>query len=525
MSIQPSLIDGAPPVTTSFSRNNRGFTPSVQEGVDLSPEVEQFLAEERKLLIDGEWVEAASGRTFETYNPATGGVLTRVAEADAEDVNRAVAAATRAFNGEWFRTSSADRARILLRLADLLEQHAEPLATLEALNNGQPYSVARYGFVPFAADTFRYAAGLARMNSGKTVPVTAPLQPGEQFFAYTRKEPVGVVGQIVPWNVPILITAWKLAPALAAGCTILLKPAEQTPLTALYIGQLALEAGVPAGVLNILPGYGETAGAAIAAHPGIAKVAFTGSGEVGKLIVKAAADNLKRVTLELGGKSPNIVLEDADINAAAATAASGVFFNSGQACTAPSRLYVHKRHFDRIVESIVEAARKTRLGHAFDSTATMGPLVSNEQLNRVTGYIDSLGREGGRTVIGGKSPYPSGYYFEPTVVIKTDPQQRIMREEVFGPVVAATPFDSIDEVIAQANDTTYGLAAAVWTRDVQAAHRIAHALKAGTVWVNTYHVYDNALPFGGYKQSGWGRELGENSLDAYTETKSIVIRL
>jgi phenylacetaldehyde dehydrogenase len=513
------------PTASPLRSAPRGFAPSIQPDVELSPEILDFLRTPRQLLLDGQWVDAASGRTFDTFNPATGDVLARVAAADAEDVDRTVTAATRALHGPWGSLTPADRAKCLWRFADLMEEHADALATLESLDNGKPFAIARHGDIPFAADTLRYMAGLARGLHGETVPLTAPFQPGQRFFAYTLKEPVGVVGQIIPWNFPILMAAWKLGPALAAGCTILLKPAEQTPLTALYLGQLAIEAGIPNGVLNVLPGYGETAGAAIAAHPGIAKVAFTGSTEVGKLIVKAAAGNLKKVTLELGGKSPNVILEDADIAAATQGAAGGIFFNSGQVCTAGSRLFVHARHFDQVVDALVTGAEQTRLGHGFDTQATMGPLVSQEQLERVSGYVEWATREGARTPVGGKRGAGAGYYYTPTVVVQTEPTHRIVREEVFGPVVAAVPFESVEEVISAANNTTYGLAAGIWTRDVHKAHQVAHALKAGTVWINTYHVYDNALPFGGYKQSGWGRELGKDALEHYTETKSVVTAL
>jgi phenylacetaldehyde dehydrogenase len=501
------------------------FIPSVQSGVELSQKVSEFLCRPKNLLIGGQWVEAASGRRFKTFNPATGDVLAEVAEADAEDVNRAVTAATRALNGAWGSMTPSERAGMLWRFSDLIEEHVDQLATLESLDNGKPFLQAKHGDIPFAIDSIRYMAGLARNLHGETIPLSAPFQPGQKFLAYTLKEPIGVVGQIIPWNFPIVMAAWKIGPALAAGCTILLKPAEQTPLTALYLGQLALDAGIPEGVLNILPGYGETAGAAIAAHSGVAKVAFTGSTEVGKSIVQAAAGNLKKVTLELGGKSPNIILEDADVDAATQGAAAAIFFGSGQVCTAASRLYVHAKLLDPVVDALVCGAKQTKLGHGFDPQATMGPLVSKEQLERVEGYIASATREGVETSVGGKRGPGSGYYYEPTLIVNPNPVSRIMREEIFGPVVAATPFESIDEVIAAANDTTYGLAAGIWTRDIHKAHRLAHALKAGTVWINTYHVYDSALPFGGYKQSGWGRELGRNALENYTESKSVVSRL
>ena len=470
-------------------------------------------------------MDAASSKTFDTYNPATGGVLARVAEADVEDIDRAVLAAQKALRGPWHSLTPADRSKILWRFADLIEEHTDALATLESLNNGQPFSVAKHAFVKFSVDTIRYMAGLARSLHGETVPLGAPFQPGQQFFAYTLKEPIGVVGQIIPWNVPILMAAWKIGPALAAGCTILLKPAEQTPLTALYLGQLAIEAGLPDGVLNILPGYGETAGAAIASHSGIAKVAFTGSNEVGKLIVQSCGGQPQESHARVGGQVSQYYPRRRRYCGRRPIRGGEHFFNSGQACTAPSRLYVHEKHFDQVVDALITSAGQVRLGHGFDPQATMGPLVSGEQLDRVAGYVKSASREGAQAAVGGKRAGGAGYYYEPTVVLKTEAKHQIMREEVFGPVVAVTPFSSVEEVVAAANDTNYGLAAGVWTRDVQKAHQIAHALKAGTVWINTYHVWDNALPFGGYKQSGWGCELGQHALDHYTETKSVVLAL
>jgi phenylacetaldehyde dehydrogenase len=415
--------------------------------------------------------------------------------------------------------SPSERSRLIYRLADKLEERLEDFALLESLDNGKPLAVARVADVPMSVDNLRYMAGWATKIVGESIPI-----PGE-FHAYTRREPIGVVGQIIPWNFPLLMAAWKIGPALAAGCTIVLKPAEQTPLTALLLAEIAAEVGFPAGVLNVVPGYGETAGAALANHPDVDKIAFTGSTEVGKLIVKAAAGNLKKVTLELGGKSPNIIFADADIEAATQGAAFGIFFNMGQCCTAGSRLFVERSVFDEVTQGIAQAAKAMRVGSGLDQTTDIGPLVSDEQLQRVTGYIESGIAEGARTLSGGVRHGERGYFVEPTVIVDTKPDMKIMREEIFGPVVAATPFDDPREILAPANDTIYGLAAGVWTKDVSKAHKMAAGLRAGTVWVNCYNVFDAALPFGGYKQSGWGREMSHNALECYTETKSVVVKL
>src|ERR1700722_7716827 len=491
--------------------------PNLQKGVS------EFVGQPRKMLIDGKWVEAASGKTFETFNPANGEVLARVAEGNHEDVDRAVKAARKAFeSGPWPAMSPSERGRLLLKLADLLESHLEEFAELETLDNGKPVFFSRIVDIPSAVDVFRYMSGWATKVEGSTIPISAP---GAQYLASTLREPVGVVGQIIPWNFPMIMASWKLAPALAVGCTVVLKPAEQTPLTVLRLGELALEAGFPAGVLNIVTGFGETAGAALSAHPDVDKVAFTGSTEVGKLILGAATGNLKKVSLELGGKSPNIVFADADLRAAIPGAANAIFFNQGQCCTAGSRLFVHNSIFDEVVEGVVKAAKKYTIGPGLDPSTNMGPVVSKEQLDRVCGYLESGLSEGAKALVGGHKHGNTGYFVEPTVLVDVKPEMKVVKEEIFGPVVTAIPFSEPEEVIKSANHTLYGLAAAVWTRDISTAHRIAAKLRAGTVWINCYNVFDPALPFGGYKQSGWGRESGHAALELYTETKAVCAQL
>ncbi len=495
-------------------------------GIAVSPQIHPavigFLEKPRKMLINGNWVDSISGKTFPTYNPATGEVLAQVAEGDKADIDLAVKAARQAFDeGPWRKMSPSQRGKLMWKLADLLEEHLDEFAYLETLDNGKPLTVAKAADVPLAIDMFRYMAGWATKIEGNTLPISA----AGDFFAYTLQEPVGVAGQIIPWNFPLLMAAWKMGPALATGCTLVLKPAEQTPLSALRLGDLVMEAGFPEGVVNIVPGYGETAGASLAAHNDVDKIAFTGSTEVGKLIVKAALGNLKKVSLELGGKSPNVIFKDADIDAAIPGSAMAIFFNQGQTCCAGSRLYVERPVFDRVVEGVSERAKKIRVGSGLEPKTQMGPLVSEEQLKRVVGYLDSGKAEGAKAMAGGSKTGDKGYFVEPTVLVDTKESMKVVREEIFGPVVVAMPFDDPEEILPRANNSDYGLAAAVWTRDVNKAHRVAASLKAGTVWVNCFNVFDAAMPFGGYKQSGWGREMGHDALKLYTQTKSVCMKL
>lgn len=474
-----------------------------------------------KLLINNEWVESVSGKRFETINPATGEVICDVAEADAPDVDKAVVAARTAFtSGDWPKMSATQRGELLYKLADLIEANKEEIARLETLDNGKPYSDSFNTDLSLVIGCYRYYAGWADKIQGKTIPINGP------YFCYTRHEPVGVVGQIIPWNFPLLMQAWKLGPALAAGNTVVMKTAEQTPLSALRIGELILEAGFPPGVVNLLSGYGPTAGAAISHHMDIDKVAFTGSTEVGHLIMEAAAkSNLKRVTLELGGKSPNIVFADADMDKTIEGAHFALFFNQGQCCCAGSRLFVEEKCYDEFVDKCVKRAQNRTVGDPFDANTEQGPQVDLEQFNKVMSYIESGQQEGAQMLCGGGRVGDRGYFIEPTVFVDVQDQMKIAQEEIFGPVMSIIKFKDIDEAIKRANDTMYGLAAAVWTQDITKAHAIANNVRAGTVWVNCYDVFDAAAPFGGFKQSGIGRELGEYGLQQYTEVKTVTVKL
>ncbi|PYS50598.1 MAG: betaine-aldehyde dehydrogenase [Acidobacteria bacterium] len=477
-----------------------------------------------QLFIDGQWVDAESGKTFTTPNPATGQTLAEVAEADRADVEKAVSAARRAFEGKWSRMSARDRGKLIYKLAQLIEQNSKELAQLETADNGKPIRESQYVDLPQVAENFEYFAGYATKIEGETIPV-----PG-QMFNYTLREPLGVCGQIIPWNFPLLMAAWKLAPALAAGNTVVLKPAEQTPVTAMELGRLIQEAGFPDGVVNIVPGYGETAGVALASHPGIDKIAFTGSTEVGKLIAHAAADNLTKVSLELGGKAPNIVFADANLDQAVNGAMMGIFFNQGQVCCAGSRLFLSEEIKDEFLDRFKEKAQKIKVGDPSDASTQMGPQVSEEQLNRIKGYVDIAREEGANVLTGGCPPalegdFQKGYFFQPTIFSEVKNQMRVAQEEIFGPVTSVITFKDEDDLIKQANETIYGLSAGIWTSDITRAHRFAREIKAGVVWINTFNMFNAASPFGGYKQSGYGREMGKHALELYTQVKSVWVDL
>ena len=474
-----------------------------------------------RMLIGGEWQGSHSGKTFPTINPATEEVIAQVAEADSADVDRAVAAARRAFDdGPWRTMSASERGGLMYKLADLIETHKDELARLETLDNGKPLGDSLGADLPLTIACYRYYAGWADKIHGKTIPINGP------YFCYTRHEPVGVVGQIIPWNFPLLMQAWKLGPALACGCTVVLKPAEQTPLSALRAAELAMEAGFPPGVINIVTGFGPTAGAPLAKHINVDKVAFTGSTEVGHLIMKAAAEsNLKRVSLELGGKSPNIIFADTDLEAALEGAYQGLFFNQGQCCCAGSRVYVEEKLHEQFVERMVAKAKSRRVGDPFADGVEQGPQVDKDQFDKVMGFIDSGREQGAKLLCGGGRVGERGYFIEPTVFDNVDEQMKIGAEEIFGPVMSVIRFKTVDEVIERANRNAYGLAAAVWTRDIEKAHAVANRVRAGTVWVNCYDVFDAAAPFGGFKMSGIGRELGEYGLELYTEVKTVTMRI
>ncbi|HEX7312531.1 MAG TPA: betaine-aldehyde dehydrogenase [Pyrinomonadaceae bacterium] len=477
-----------------------------------------------QLFIDGQWVDAESGKTFTTPNPATGATLAEVAEGDKADIDKAVDAARRALEGSWSKVSARDRGRMLYKLSQLIEAKSKELAALETADNGKPIKETSYVDLPQVVENFEYFAGWATKIEGETIPV-----PG-QMFNYTLREPVGVCGQIIPWNFPLLMAAWKLAPALAAGNTVVLKPAEQTPVGAMELASLIQEAGFPDGVVNVVPGYGETAGAALAAHPGIDKVAFTGSTEVGKIIARAASDNLTKVSLELGGKAPNIVFADADIEQAVNGAMMGIYFNQGQVCCAGSRLFLDARVKEEFLDRFKDKSSRVRVGDPMDKNTQMGPQVSEEQLNRIKSYVDIAKGEGAQVLTGGCPPqlegdFQKGYFFQPTIFGDVTNNMRVAQEEIFGPVVSIITFEDEDDLIKQANEVVYGLSAGIWTKDITRAHRFAKAVKAGTVWINTYNMFNAASPFGGYKQSGYGREMGKHALEMYTQVKSVWVDL
>jgi betaine-aldehyde dehydrogenase len=477
-----------------------------------------------QLFIGGQWVDATSGKIFTTPNPSTGETLAEVAEADKADVDNAVAAARAAYEGKWSKMSPRDRGKLLYKLAQLIDGKAKELATLETADNGKTIKESLYVDLPQVVENFEYYAGFATKIEGETIPVSG------QMFNYTVREPLGVCGQIIPWNFPLLMAAWKLAPALAAGNTVVLKPAEQTPITALELGKLIEEAGFPEGVVNIVPGFGATAGAALASHPGVDKIAFTGSTEVGKRIAHAAAENLTKVSLELGGKAPNIVFADANLDQAVSGAMMGIFYNQGQLCTAGSRIFLQREIKDEFLARFSEKSARIKVGDPMDQTTQMGPQISREQLGRVEGYVEIARGEGATVLLGGQRPelgksLDNGYFYQPTIISDVENRMRVAQEEIFGPVASVIVFDDEEDLIRQANDIIYGLSAGIWTRDITRAHKFAKAVHAGVVWINTYNMLNAAVPFGGYKQSGYGREMGKHAIDLYTQVKSVWVDL
>src|SRR6202789_589232 len=492
--------------------------------MNVMTEVHPFLdGKPKRMLIDGKWLEAASGKTFESRNPATGELLANVAEGDAEDINLAVAAARRAFNGPWSKFKPAERQRLLLRLADLVEEYIEEFAALDTLDMGAPITRTRAGRQR-ALGMLRFYAGMATALHGETIENSLP----GDYVSFTLKEPVGVVGAIIPWNGPLSASIWKIGPALAAGCTVILKPAEEAPLAPLRLAELVMEAGVPPGVVNVVPGYGETAGAALASHPGVDKVAFTGSHVTGQSIVRASAGNLKRVSLELGGKSPDIVFADADLDQAVPGAAMAVFANSGQICSAGTRLFVEQKIYDEFVGRVADYGKKLKVGNGIDPNTQIGPLVSAQQMERVSDYLSIGAKEGANALAGGarltEGALSKGYFVPPTVFANVQDNMRIAQEEIFGPVISAISFKDTDELIQRANATTFGLGSGVWTTNVSKAHQVAKSLRAGSVWVNCYQAMDPAVPFGGYKMSGYGRESGKQHVEEYLSVKAVWVK-
>ena len=492
---------------------------------DVSDTVATFVAKPHKMLIAGQWRDAVGGDPIAVLDAGTGGVIAHVPNGDKPDVDLAVAAAREAFEkGSWALMGGSERARLLNKLADLIEDNAQELAELEAYDTGRPIYETRMVDIAGSSLMLRYMAGYATKITGETLATSTPWE----IFAYSLRQPIGVAAIIVPWNYPFQLAVWRMAPALAAGCTVVIKPAEQTPLSTLRLGELAQQAGFPAGVINVVTGYGETAGAALCSHPDVDKVSFTGSTETGKRIVHAsAASNLKKLTLELGGKNPAVVFADADLDQAIAGIASGIFFSSGQVCTASSRVLIHRKVYDQVVDGLVARAKSMRIGHGLNPRTELGPLVSAEQLQRVTGYLATGAAEGAECLVGGQQVGDQGYFMTPSVLTGLTPQMRVYREEIFGPVLCAMPFDTddLDEIAAMANDTDFGLASRVWTRDLATAHRMAKKIKAGNVWINIHNCFDPALPMGGYKQSGWGRAASFAAIEDYTELKGVAARL